>query len=397
MPTICLNMIVKNESHIIAKTLENICQHIALDYWVISDTGSTDNTIEIIEHFFKQKNIQGEIQHQAWVNFGHNRDAALQACVGKSDYILFFDADDHFIGNFKLPALQKDSYFFKMTNEGGSTKYLRKLIIKNNGQFFWKGVLHEFLSSKADYSTGTVEGDYAVVSGRKGNRSLDPNKYLKDAQLLEQAIIDQVDPDLEARYSFYCAQSYQDAGQTETAIEWYQKRTELGDWKEEVYVSFMRLGSLFEAKKQTMQALYYWQCGVSVVPERAECWYHLARRNNWDKNYDLALCYAERAQKLALPTGNKLFLNQDIYKFWCHYELCINAFQLGYKEQAYTAFKALVQNASQGLVQRVIHQLDHYQDLIKKDHYLEVKNLIQNLQKLEFMEQADTILNIQKS
>lgn len=394
MSTICLNMIVKNESHIIAETLENICQHIALDYWVISDTGSTDNTVEIIEKFFKEKKIKGEIKYQDWVNFGYNRDAALQACVGKSDYILFFDADDYFTGEFKLPLLEKDSYFVNMTSEGGGTKYVRKLIIKNNQNFFWRGVLHEFLATKTSFTTGTIEGDYAVVSGRKGNRSLDPNKYLKDAQLLEKAIEDKIDPDLEARYTFYCAQSYQDANQTEKAIEWYKKRTKIGDWKEEIYVSFMRLGFLFEAKKQTMQALYYWQCGVAVDPERAECWYHLARRNNWDKNYHLALCYAERAQKLSLPTGNKLFLHKDVYKFWCHYELCVNAFQLGYTEQAYVAFKKLVKYASKGLVGRVIHQLESYQDLIKNDSYLEVNNLILDLKKLKFDDQANKILNL---
>jgi len=47
-PTICLNMIVRNESHIIEKTLKNICDNIAITYWVICDTGSTDNTKQII-------------------------------------------------------------------------------------------------------------------------------------------------------------------------------------------------------------------------------------------------------------------------------------------------------------------------------------------------------------
>ena len=61
MNTICLNMIVKNESHIIEKTLENLCQYIDFSYWVISDTGSTDNTVEIIENFFDQKEIPGEV------------------------------------------------------------------------------------------------------------------------------------------------------------------------------------------------------------------------------------------------------------------------------------------------------------------------------------------------
>ena len=55
MSTICLNMIVKNESHIIEKTLENIYQKFPISYWVISDTGSTDNTVEIIKNFLMRK------------------------------------------------------------------------------------------------------------------------------------------------------------------------------------------------------------------------------------------------------------------------------------------------------------------------------------------------------
>ena len=49
--TICLNMIVKNESHIIKNTLEMLCNKIKFDYWVICDTGSTDGTQDIINNF----------------------------------------------------------------------------------------------------------------------------------------------------------------------------------------------------------------------------------------------------------------------------------------------------------------------------------------------------------
>ena len=140
--TLCLNMIVKDESHIIEETLENICQHFKIDYWVISDTGSSDQTVQIIEQFFANKGIQGEFVHEPWQNFSHNRNMALNACLGKSDYILFFDADDSVQGNLDLPHLEKDAYFFQLSNENQSTKYLRKLIIKNNGQYVWRGVLH---------------------------------------------------------------------------------------------------------------------------------------------------------------------------------------------------------------------------------------------------------------
>lgn len=385
MSSICLNMIVKNESHIIQKTLANICQHVKLDYWVISDTGSTDNTIDLIEQFFKNKNIPGEIINEPWKNFGHNRNIALQACQGKSDYVLFFDADDRFEGDFILPeVLTSDSYSLNMSSENTTIKYSRKLLIKNNSGFYWRGVLHEFITKDGKHSSIPIKGEYTVISGRKGHRSLDKNKYLKDAKLLEDAILQGTDPDLTARYTFYCAQSYQDAGLHEQAIKWYEQRTKLGDWQEEIYISFMRLGLLYEKQNKIMEALYAWQCGVNVDAQRAECWYYLARLNNWNKNYNLALCYAEKAQKLNIPVGNRLFINKDIYKFWCHYELCINAFQLKYFEQSYAAFKLLIRNANRGLVEKVIHQLSNYQNLIKKDSYQEVSQLIKDLKRLNF-------------
>ena len=47
LPTLCLNMIVKNESKIITRLLESVLP--IIDTYCICDTGSTDNTIEVIE------------------------------------------------------------------------------------------------------------------------------------------------------------------------------------------------------------------------------------------------------------------------------------------------------------------------------------------------------------
>ena len=54
--TICLNMIVKNESAIIERCLNSLVNQI--DYWVIVDTGSTDNTPMIIKNFMMKHNVQ---------------------------------------------------------------------------------------------------------------------------------------------------------------------------------------------------------------------------------------------------------------------------------------------------------------------------------------------------
>ena len=86
--TLCLNMIVKDEEHVITKTFDNLFSFLHFDYWVISDTGSSDNTKQIIIDYFKMKNIPGELVEHEWSDFGTNRSLALQAAYNKSDYLL---------------------------------------------------------------------------------------------------------------------------------------------------------------------------------------------------------------------------------------------------------------------------------------------------------------------
>ena len=60
-------MIVKNESEIIVKLLKSVCSFI--DYFVIVDTGSEDNTIQIISEFFDENEIPGKIWRTQFENF----------------------------------------------------------------------------------------------------------------------------------------------------------------------------------------------------------------------------------------------------------------------------------------------------------------------------------------
>src|SRR5476651_1672927 len=80
--TICLNMIVKNESQVIEKCLASVKP--LIDYWVIVDTGSDDDTKEKIKAFMQ--GIPGELHEKPWVNFAHNRNEALTLVKNKGDY-----------------------------------------------------------------------------------------------------------------------------------------------------------------------------------------------------------------------------------------------------------------------------------------------------------------------
>ncbi|TNG94006.1 glycosyltransferase [Pasteurellaceae bacterium USgator11] len=377
--TICLNMIVKNEENIIQDTLHNIIQHINIDYWVIADTGSSDNTIKLITDFFAEKNIKGEIHQHDWLNFSHNRNLALNLCQGKSDYIFIFDADDRFNGSFKLPSLTEDSYYFLMSNQG--TEYQRPLLIKNNGQFFWRSVLHEFLQSKQkNPSKALISGDYHIVSGRFGHRSQDPEKYLKDAKLLESAYQQNEDEDLKPRYAFYCAQSYRDAEYYQQAIEWYLKRIELGGWIEEVTCAYESLGICYEHLNDNKSAIYYWLAGYDYNPNRIECLYNAVRLLRIQGKCKLAYQLGIIAKNIPFPKNDILFVKKSIHDFWIDFELSISAyyvndFQLGYQ----CCKKILFSHPEPHIRDITINNLKFYQQQAAQDSVSEVNKLLDKL------------------
>jgi glycosyltransferase involved in cell wall biosynthesis len=253
-------MIVKNESKVIVSTLENLCSYIPFDYWVISDTGSTDNTKELIVDFFDKKKVKGELFEEAWKDFGYNRTKALQRAYQKTDYLFIFDADDKIMGDFHLPDFTKDKYMFIF---GQQVKYSRPLMVTNRKKWKFVGVLHEYLDidETPNYTTEMIPGNYYILSGRTGNRSSNANKYYDDAVILTRAYVDETirgDLKLAARYAFYCAQSFRDTSKHAVdSIEWYKKVLELDTWQQEKYFSCLQLGIQLFTLEKNEEALFY--------------------------------------------------------------------------------------------------------------------------------------------
>lgn len=326
---LCLNMIVKDESHIIKDTLKKLLQKIHFDYWVISDTGSTDETIEIITEFFKEVGIPGELYQDEWVDFSHNRNKALDYAFGKSKYLLIFDADDEVCGDFVLPELVKDYYQFQF----GS--YTRTQIVNNNKRWKYVGVLHECIVSNDDRIDGAsmeiIKGSYYTVSGRSGNRNLDSNKYLKDAIILEKAYYNAVDvkDDIYNRYCFYCANSYYDCEKYEHAISWYKKTLENGGWAQEKYVSCLKLYKCYEKMNNKESGFFYLVKSAEYDKERAECYYELIKYYSGLGLRDVAYGYYGVLRDFYRDTylkdglNQKLFLDESISEFYLPYYVII--------------------------------------------------------------------------
>src|SRR5690349_4725727 len=106
--TLCLNMIVKNEAHVIRRCLDSVLAHVA--HWVVVDTGSTDGTQAIVREHMRA--VKGELFERPWRDFGWNRSEALRLARGKADYALVMDADHvlHVPKTFSFDTLEADGY-----------------------------------------------------------------------------------------------------------------------------------------------------------------------------------------------------------------------------------------------------------------------------------------------
>lgn len=332
--TICLNMIVKDESHIIKGTLEMLCNKFNFDYWVICDTGSTDSTPQIIVDFFKEKQIQGELYKEKWVNFAHNRTSALEKAFGKTDLLLVFDADDEIHGQFQMPEqVLFDEYHMKFGSSAG-TSYTRVLLINNKTRFKYFSVIHEFISCQEPGATSSIlEGNYFVVSGRSGSRNKDPDKYLKDALILEKAHAEALaikDP-LYQRYAFYCANSYKDCGKFAEAIKWYKITLEQDNWAQEKYTSCLYIYDCLVLLNQKEEGFFYLVKSLAYDLERVECLYPLLVHyccENMHKmayNYYLNVKTFFETKYLETDMMKKLFINVDKGNFFVPYYMILIA------------------------------------------------------------------------
>ncbi len=332
--TVCLNMIVKNETKVIQRGLATVKP--LIDYWVIVDTGSTDGTQEMIKTFMQD--IPGQLHERPWKNFEHNRNQALDLAKGKADYILFIDADEYleFAPHFKMPPLHMDSYDSLITST--NLQYNRTLLIKDGLDWKWKGVLHEYIGSSKAKSKGVIEG-INKISKREGARSSDPLKYQKDAQVLEEALKEEPE---NSRYVFYLAQSYRDCGDYASAVKNYEKRAKMGGWDEEVFCSLLQAAKMQQALK--MDPIIFAKSYLAAFQyrqRRAEPLYYLAKYYRTQKDYEKAYSLSTQGMKIPLPK-DILFVEKWIYDYGLKTECSVSSYWVGKYEESQRLCKELL-------------------------------------------------------
>ncbi|MFF3066923.1 glycosyltransferase [Kitasatospora sp. NPDC057936] len=308
-------MIVKDEAAVIERCLASVRG--LVDTWVISDTGSTDGTQELIRRALA--GIPGELHEEAWTDFGHNRTLNIRHARGKADYLLLIDADMVVRQDGPLPELTADSY---MLRHPADLEYRIKRLVSGTVEWRYEGSTHEYLTT--DQHDRTADLDALVIEhfADGGSRA---DKFERDARLLRQDL--ERDPG-NARAVFYLAQTMRDLGRTAEAIELYRRRARMGGWAEEVYYALLQVGVLTADAGDWPSAMDALLQAWESRPQRLEACYQLSSRLRLMGRYQAAHAFARAGLDRGEP-NDWLFTEPWVYRWGLLFEYSITAYWVG--------------------------------------------------------------------
>jgi tetratricopeptide (TPR) repeat protein len=311
--TIALCMIVRDEADTIVRCLESVRG--LVDNYVIVDTGSTDNTKELIQ----SSGIRGELHEHEWVNFGHNRTELMKLAYGMADWLLLLDAD-HTVTHDGPPELNvgMDSYMLRHADE---PEYWIKRLVTGHKHWHFVGATHEFIAT--DEAEVPSQRLGAITVHHHGDGGHRPEKFERDLALLRDE--HEREPE-NARTVFYLANTLRDLGRNDEAVDFYLQRAHMDGWDEEEYCAMYEAGKLRGNIELLLSA---W----SFRPTRAEPLYEIAWRMRRRRYWAAAYMVAERSQRIPM-TQDALFVHRWVYEWGCEFELSIAAWHVGEIEQA---------------------------------------------------------------
>jgi len=351
-----------------------------IDMVSIVDTGSTDNTEEVIINWGKEHDIPTTVHHEPFQNFAHNRTHSVTAAkqtYPEADYFLLSDAD--FVwevnrgGTFDKRLLVDHKYLVEQYNKALSYWNIR--LLSSKVEYSCIGVTHEYwIEAKTqsgycgEIRTSKIK---TLAIDDKEDGGCKSDKFERDEKLLRAGLADDSTPDhLETRYKFYLGQTLKDMGRYEESIEWYIKRTLDRGWVEEVYYAKFQIGFNYEqmgwkkkhavnltgkaektpeeidfiakwnpnnigpadlmaqSTKHFTDASVNYMAAYNYRKTRAESLYYLTRMYRMLGMNDMAFDLAMIGKEIKYPEDDTLFIERGCYYYLFDFEISIVAFYI---------------------------------------------------------------------
>jgi tetratricopeptide (TPR) repeat protein len=308
--------------------------HAAAPYcraFCIVDTGSTDDTVAIARRVAADMDFEAAIFNHTWKNFGESRTESYKACqqfcqrIGlnpATTYALLLDADMVICGTGHLAGRQPGYQIIQ--RNGTSLEYPNIRLLRMDVPWKCIGSTHEYWSSGSDSPCQLIDrGVFWIDDRNDGGCKAD--KFQRDKAFLMADLT--ADPS-NARAQFYLAQTYMCLGEYKEAATAYQRRIELGGWRDEIWYSMYKIACCHIALGQAEYAELWASRAHLHTPTRAEAFYALCRHYRIKGSYWKAMHYYHVGKQIPHP-GVGLFIENNVYNYLFDYEYTIIGFYTG--------------------------------------------------------------------
>lgn len=337
-PKVCAVMIVKNEEAVIEKCIRNLIEN-GVDYIYICDTGSTDDTLKIINKLqcgpdyidvssFKTK-FSDFSQSRNYIISEAKLSVIARGHGSENIYMLIVDADDILSGPIVKSELTEDILNIRINHNG--VIYYRPSGFRANVDCYYEGYAHECLVYK-----GSVQVPKSIEILLNHGEVLTQEEINSKSQFLIGLLEKETEDHPErSRPYFYIAQSYKDMKNWVEALDWYTLSLEKTRWAEEIFYCKYMNGFCLEMIIGEANAVFdkymeTWR----YRPQRLEPLYRMIviLRNKEEYYYAAMLSYIAAT----LPkTYDILFIEKDVYDWRLLDEFSVCASYCKWNEQLF--------------------------------------------------------------
>lgn len=327
MITISLCMIVKNEEDTLGRCLDSVKD--IVDEIIIVDTGSTDNTKNIV------KKYTDNIYDFEWIDdFSAARNYSFSKAT--MDYIIWLDADDVILeeDRKKLEFSKKNinsidvvmmKYNVGFDERGNVTlSYYRERLVKRSKNFQWVDPIHEYIN----FSGHVISSDIAITHKKIHETSPDRNFKIFKKML-------QSGKEFSPRNLFYFARELYYKKMFDEAIIYLNRflDTEEG-WVEDNINACYLLSICYDEINDRKMMLKSLLKSLEYDLPRAEICCQLGYYYFDIQDYNKAIFWYDIATKLKKPESGWGFIHHDYWDYIPYIQLCVCYDRLGNTEEA---------------------------------------------------------------
>ena len=332
-----LCIMVKNGGDLFEKVLtENLP---VIDRWTILDTGSTDNTIEIINKVLVGKK-KGNLYQEPFINFRESRNRCLDLAGKTCKFNLMLDDTYVIKGNLRnfLNLVRGDQFAdsYSLLIRSDDVEYYSNRVTKTKNNLRYIYTMHEVIQ-KDDNVNVVIPIDQSYIHDERADYMNDRTMSRKDYDLKCLFEMLEEDPD-NSRHVYYVAQTYNLLEKHELAAEYFHKRAFHPNegFFQEKYDALFEMTRLYNFKlnkpwdecEKYYRLLMYWE------PERPEPFYFMGVHYHLEGDDNKAYELFKKAYEIGYPISKQYSLKPTLSyyftpKFLAPYCYTFQDFKLG--------------------------------------------------------------------